>query len=68
MLSIANEEPMALDQLLEYQQAGQALVATSRYDSPVAYVLFQLLDDSVHIEQVSVHPDHQRLGIGRRLA
>jgi len=36
-------------------------------DQPVAYLLVEVVDGCAHVEQVSVHPSHARLRIGRRL-
>ncbi|WP_326685852.1 MULTISPECIES: GNAT family N-acetyltransferase [unclassified Streptomyces] len=36
-------------------------------DLPVAYALVEPLDGCLHIEQISVHPDNARRGIGRAL-
>ena len=36
-------------------------------DRPIAYLLADLLDGGLHIEQVSVHPRYARRGIGRSL-
>ncbi|MFI6766319.1 GNAT family N-acetyltransferase [Streptomyces sp. NPDC050355] len=66
MASVADDEPPSLAQLAEYQRAGRVLAA---YDGglPVAYLLWEPVDGATHIEQVSVHPDRARRGIGRRL-
>src|SRR4029453_16475298 len=36
-------------------------------DTPVGYVLADVVDGCAHIEQVSVRPDHQGVGVGRAL-
>jgi GNAT superfamily N-acetyltransferase len=36
-------------------------------DPPIAYIFTEPVDGCLHIEQVSVHPDHARQGIGRAL-
>lgn len=74
MTAIADDEPPSVAELTRYQQAGRALAA---YDErghgeggagqPVAYLLWEPVDGCTHIEQVSVHPDHGRRGIGRAL-
>ena len=33
----------------------------------MAYLLLDVVDGAAHVEQVSVHPDHARQGIGRAL-
>jgi GNAT superfamily N-acetyltransferase len=67
MPEIAADEPPALSELAEYQRAGRAWVAVDGVDRPVAYLIADLVDGSVHIEQVSVHPDSARRGLGRAL-
>ncbi|WP_432948999.1 GNAT family N-acetyltransferase [Kribbella sp. CA-253562] len=67
MNDIAEHEPPALHVLRSYQRAGRAWVAADADDHPVGYVLVKVVDRAAHIEQVSVHPDHQRQGVGRAL-
>lgn len=67
MAEIADDEPPSLDELLRYQRAGHAWVAADADDSPVAYLIADPLEGSLHIEQVSVDPRCARRGIGRRL-
>jgi GNAT superfamily N-acetyltransferase len=56
-----------VEELVPYAESGRAFVAADEADTAVAYVLVDVLDGAAHIEQVSVHPDHARQGIGRRL-
>jgi GNAT superfamily N-acetyltransferase len=65
MSAIADDEPLGLDELARYQRSGLAWVAVD--DLPVAYLIAEPVDGALHIEQVSVHPDRARRGIGRRL-
>ncbi|EPH40805.1 GNAT family N-acetyltransferase [Streptomyces aurantiacus] len=67
MAEIADDEPPALDELARYQRAGHAWAAVDPTGLPVAYVLAEPIDGDLHVEQVSVHPDHARQGIGRAL-
>ncbi len=67
MDAVANEEPPPLEDLLVFQRDGRAWVATDAADRPVGYLLVDVVDDTAHIEQVSVHPDHARQGLGRQL-
>ena len=64
MAAVADDEPPTIEELTAYQRAGRAWV---HGDPAVAYVLAEEVDGYGHIEQVSVHPGHSRLGIGRRL-
>lgn len=67
MAAIADVPPPALEALAAYQRDGRAWVATDSADDPIAYVLLDVVDRLAHIEQVTVHPQHARRGIGRLL-
>ncbi|NBE53778.1 GNAT family N-acetyltransferase, partial [Streptomyces boluensis] len=47
--------------------AGVATGVAAPEDRPVAYLLAEVVDGALHIEQVSVHPDAARRGVGRAL-
>ncbi|MEU9305422.1 GNAT family N-acetyltransferase [Streptomyces sp. NPDC048269] len=67
MPEIADDEPLPLDELARYQRAGLAWVAVDDADAPVAYLIADRVDGGLHVEQVSVHPDSARRGVGRSL-
>ncbi|MCI3907464.1 GNAT family N-acetyltransferase [Streptomyces spectabilis] len=67
MPEIADDEPPTLAELAHYRRAGRAWVAVDDGDRPVAYLLADHVDGALHVEQVSVHPDHARRGVGRAL-
>jgi GNAT superfamily N-acetyltransferase len=67
MAGIADAAPLSGERLAAYQQAGHAWVAVTGQDVPIGFVVVDLLDGRAHIEQVSVHPDHARRGIGSML-
>ena len=50
-----------------YADGGRAFVSVDADDRPVAYLVLDVVDGAAHIEQVSVHPDHARNGLGRSL-
>lgn len=64
MVEIARDDPPSLDVLGEHLCAGRLFVAG---DPAGAYVIWSYVDGAAHVDQVSVHPDHARLGVGRRL-
>jgi DNA-binding transcriptional MerR regulator/ribosomal protein S18 acetylase RimI-like enzyme len=65
MPEIADDEPFPVEVLAAYRRAGRAWVAVD--GRPVAYLIADLVDGNLHVEQVSVHPDSARRGIGRTL-
>ena len=67
MPEIANDEPFSLDDLRDYYERGHAWVLADDSGAPIGYAVVDEIDDAAHIEQVSVHPDHQRHGYGRVL-
>ncbi|AZQ38436.1 GNAT family N-acetyltransferase [Streptomyces cyaneochromogenes] len=67
MSAIADDDPPALGVLDRYRRAGRAWVACADGDRPMAYLICEPVDGSLHIEQVSVHPDFAHRGVGRAL-
>ncbi len=67
MDEIAADEPPAIATLLEHVRDGHAWVAVEDSGRPVAYLIAGVLDDALHIEQVSVDADWARRGIGGAL-
>jgi len=67
MPEIAEDEPLPLGELARYERAGLAWVVADGTEAPVAYLIADRVDGNLHVEQVSVHPDHARRGLGRSL-
>ena len=67
MPEIAEDEPLSLEELARYRRDGRAWVAVDDGDVPVAYLIADIVDGCMHIEQVSVHPRAARRGIGGML-
>lgn len=66
MTAVADDEPPSIADLAGFQDKGRAWVVAND-DEPVAYLLLDVIDGNAHVEQVSVHPDHARQGLGRKL-
>jgi GNAT superfamily N-acetyltransferase len=64
---VADDEPTSVEELVEYVHAGRCWVAVDEDDRPIGYLLVEDLDGLAHIEQVSVEPEHQGMGVGRSL-
>jgi len=64
---LADHDPGSVEELLPYANDCRAFVSIDAHDRPVGYLLIDLVDGAAHIEQVSVHPDHARKGLGRAL-
>ncbi|MGY1433991.1 GNAT family N-acetyltransferase [Streptomyces reniochalinae] len=68
MDEIADDEPPTLESLESYAHSGGLWVVTPEHGSePVAYALTEPVDGCLHVEQISVHPDSARRGVGRAL-
>ena len=64
---IADDEPASVEMLVGYANAGRSWVAFDDDDNVIGYVLVDDVDGNAHIEQVSVDPEHQGMGVGRIL-
>lgn len=64
---VADDEPASTEVLARYADDGRCWVAVVETDLPIGYVLVDLVDGCAHVEQLSVHPEHQGSGIGRAL-
>ncbi|MER7786071.1 GNAT family N-acetyltransferase [Streptomyces sp. ZG43] len=67
MAEIADDEPPPVEELARYVRAGLARVADDETGRPVAYLIADRVDGNLHVEQVTVHPDSARRGVGRAL-
>jgi GNAT superfamily N-acetyltransferase len=67
MSAVADDAPWPLDTLAAYQQAGRLWVVSDLQDRPVGYLMADLVDGCLHVEQVSVHTGSARRGLGRAL-
>ena len=67
MAEIAQDDPPSVETLSGYLSEGRLLVAVNEFDVPVGYIIWDVIDDAAHIEQVSVDPDYARQGVGRNL-
>ncbi|MET9591821.1 GNAT family N-acetyltransferase [Streptomyces sp. NPDC006516] len=67
MAEIADDEPLPLGELARYHDSGLAWVAADASGAPVGYLIADRVDGNLHVEQVSVHPERARRGIGRLL-
>ncbi|MCF2527529.1 GNAT family N-acetyltransferase [Yinghuangia soli] len=68
MPEVADDAPPGTDELAAYAKAGRAWVAVpDGSPEPAAYLIAEEIDGNLHIEQVSVHADHARQGLGRAL-
>ncbi len=64
---VADDDPASVEELTVYAADGRALVSVGVDNVPIGYLLLDRVDGAAHIEQVSVHPEHARQGIGRAL-
>jgi GNAT superfamily N-acetyltransferase len=67
MPQIANYDPWPLPVMAARQQAGHLWVVTDDADEPAGYLMADVVDGCLQVEQVTVHPGHARHGLGRAL-
>ncbi|MEO7980187.1 MAG: GNAT family N-acetyltransferase [Sporichthyaceae bacterium] len=65
---VADDDPITVDELRAYVEAGHVWVAWAddRADA-VGYLVLDVVDGAAHVEQVTVHPQAARRGVGRAL-
>jgi len=66
MPDIAANEPTPVDELREYVRAERAWVVDLD-GRAVGYAVVDVIDGNAHLEQISVHPDVGRRGLGAAL-
>ncbi|MEY2459603.1 MAG: hypothetical protein QOG30_1433 [Acidimicrobiaceae bacterium] len=66
MTDVAEDEPFSTDELTAYLHDGRVWVVVED-DTPVGYVLVDVVDGHAHLEQLSVDPQHSRRGHGAAL-
>ncbi len=64
---VADDEPASVETLADYAGGGRSWVAVDDTDTPIGYVLVDIVDECAHVEQISVLPLHQGVGTGRAL-
>ncbi|MFJ9124464.1 GNAT family N-acetyltransferase [Streptomyces sp. NPDC102340] len=67
MDAIADDAPPTIAELERFRRAGHAWVAAEDTGTVVAYLVAEAVDGAFHIEQVTVHPDAARRGVGQTL-
>lgn len=60
-------EPGEVAEIRLFAEEGRLLVAVDAADRPVAFTLFGEIDGTLHVEELDVHPDHGRRGLGAAL-
>lgn len=65
--SAAEGPPTVLSAYRAHVRLGEALVAVDASDRPVGFAVTGVLDDALHLYELSVLPAHGRRGLGRIL-
>lgn len=60
-------EATAVEEFREAQAAGRLWVAVTADGAPVGFAHLLSMEHHIHLEELDVHPDHGRRGLGRRL-
>ncbi len=60
-------ETVTPEQFAEAQRNDRLWVATDEQDRPVGFLIADVVDHTLHISEMDVHPDHARRGLGATL-
>ena len=66
MALVGDDDPFSIAELRGYLEGGRAWVVTVD-DAVAGYLVADVVDGAVHIEQVSIDPRYARRGLGRDL-
>lgn len=64
---LVDAKPLSLDFVTQQFRAGRVWVAVDDRDTSVGYAIAQPVDGNAYLQQIDVHPDYGRRGIGREL-
>jgi GNAT superfamily N-acetyltransferase len=64
---VADDEPEPVSTLNDFAADGRSFVSLDESGDLVGYVLVERIDGAAFVHQVSVLPEHQGRGVGRRL-
>ncbi len=60
-------ELISVPRFEEAQRSDRLWVAVDGSDRPVGFLMADVVDDTLHIAEMSVHPEHSRRGLGATL-
>lgn len=60
-------DKLPIDLLESAKEEERLIVAVDRDDSPVGYILFEIIDGLALVAQIDVHPEHGQQGLGTAL-
>jgi GNAT superfamily N-acetyltransferase len=64
---VADHDPTSEEDLWRAATAGRCWVAVDHSDEAIGEIQVSVVDSNGHIDEVSVLPDHQGIGVGRAL-
>jgi GNAT superfamily N-acetyltransferase len=63
----SEDRTVPIEELEQAQKAEHLWVAAGPHDQPVGFALVTVVDELAHLEELDVHPDHGRRGLGTAL-
>jgi GNAT superfamily N-acetyltransferase len=67
MAAIADDEPFTEDELARFRNDGHSWVIVDDTDVPMGYLVVDVVDGNLHVEQVTVDPAYAGRGLGAAL-
>lgn len=69
-LEIEEDHPLVLAEIARWADAieqGRVFVTTDPLDKPLGFITMSIVDNAPYLDQISVHPNHMRKGLGTLL-
>ncbi|TBR38466.1 N-acetyltransferase [Marinomonas agarivorans] len=70
VIEFESDHPFVVDESVRWAEAiqkGLAYVVTNEYDTPIGFMTLDFVDQVPYLDQLAVHPDYMRQGVGSRL-
>ena len=64
---ITDGDVTTLEDFAECQEVGLLWVAVDRTDAPIGFAYVEVVGGQTHLDELDVHPDHGRRGVGAAL-
>lgn len=64
---LIDSDPLSIEFLQVQQKDNKIWVAANSEDDPVGFAVVKIIDDSPHLHEIDIQPEHARQGLGTEL-